>query len=412
MKNSSLDLFSGCGGLSTGMHYGGFEAALAVEEQDYCANSFRENFPNAVVSSLDVRDFLKGIEGKGYEFPSRGDFDVLCGGPPCQGFCGINRHRHIDDDRNSLVEVFLRCVATLAPKVVVMENVNGILSLENGAAIKEAMLFLNELGYSTGLNVVQTGCYGVPQNRWRVILIGIFDCQKKIEFLRPLHYFRRTPIFDASKFKDHIIHPPNPDENLLNEYHRLLTVKDAIGDLPAIKNGETYEGNYRSGPSSGYSKALRGRRRILTDHQCSRLGPINLERVLNIPKGTGAGWTSLPKRLQPKNLARVGTGSYENRFGRLYWDRTFSTIMTKPEPYWGRVIHPDQDRVISVRECARAQGFPDSFRFIGKMNQKYQMIGNAVAPPLGRAIAWSIRKLLGDKEVEQEIHAYGESIKA
>lgn len=412
MKYNSLDLFSGCGGLSNGLHQGGIQTQLAVEQEEFCVNSFNANFSDASVLNLDARGFLKGIEGNGHEFPSRGDFDILCGGPPCQGFCGINRHRSIEDDRNSLVEVFLRCVAALSPRVVVMENVNGILSLENGVAIKDAILFLEELGYSAGLNIVQTGCYGVPQNRWRVVLIGYIDKIEKLDFLKPLHNFHRTPIFDASIFKERIIYPPNSDGDLFDNHHKELTVKDAIGDLPEINNGEKYVGKYKSGTSTSYATLLKNRKRILVDHECSKLAPVNFERVLNIPKGSGAGWTALPERLQPKNLARVGTGSYENRFGRLSWDKTFSTIMTKPEPYWGRVIHPDQDRVISVRECARAQGFPDSFRFIGKLNQKYRMIGNAVAPPLGRAIAWTIRKSLGDQDVEQEIEAYGKSIKA
>ena len=412
MHYSSLDLFSGCGGLSAGLHKGGFETSLAVESQEFSANSFGANFPNSKVLNMDVREFLRGIEGKGHEYPKRGDFNVLCGGPPCQGFCGINRHRHIDDDRNSLVEVFLRCVAVLQPKVVIMENVNGILSLEDGSAIKDAILYLKELGYSAELNIVQTGSYGVPQSRWRVILIGLLDKVDKVEFIKPLHCFHSTTVFDSSGFKDRIIYPPKIEADLFSEFHKELTVRDAISDLPAISNGTSYTGKYNKGETSKYASRLRGRKRVVNDHECSNLGPVNLERVMHLPKGSGAGWTALPKRLQPKNLARVGTASYKNRFGRLYWEKTFSTIMTKPEPYWGRVIHPDQDRVISVRECARAQGFPDSFQFIGKMNQKYQMIGNAVAPPLGRAIAWSIRKMRGDKNVDEEIEAYGKSFKA
>lgn len=407
---TSIDLFSGCGGLSLGLHAASFELSLAVDHNTNALTALRNHFPDVSTLDMDMGDFLKGIELKDSSLPRKGDVDVVCGGPPCQGFCGINRHRSFDDPRNSLFEIFLRSVELLMPRVVVIENVNGILSLENGKAVTNALQFLEALGYSVSLNIIQAGCYGVPQNRWRVVIIGIKKHKSPIIFLKPIHYFHRTPIFDSTLFKDRIVHPPRDREDLFDKYCPELTVEDAIKDMPLIENGTQYNGKYLNKPASKYSALLRGQSIQLKDHECSKLGPVNLERVINIPKGSGAGWTSLPEDLQPKNLARVGTGSYENRFGRLYWDRTFSTIMTKPEPYWGRVLHPDQDRVISVRECARAQGFPDSFEFHGKVSEKYTLVGNSVAPPMGRAIAWTIRQSLGDKSVEEEIEAYRQSI--
>ena len=114
----------------------------------------------------------------------------------------------------------------------------------------------------------------------------------------------------------------------------------------------------------------------------------------------------LPLHLQPRNLKKAGYGHYNNRFGRLDWDKNFSTILRKPEPYWGRVIHPEQDRLISVRECARAQGFPDWVQFRGKTSEKYAQIGNAVPPPLARALGWEIRRSLGDEKVKEEVEEY------
>ena len=110
--------------------------------------------------------------------------------------------------------------------------------------------------------------------------------------------------------------------------------------------------------------------------------------------------------LKPKNLARLGKNSYNNRFGRLRWEYIFNTIMTKPEPYWGRVIHPEQNRVYSVRESARAQGFPDNFKFEGNLTERYKQIGNAVPPPLARSIGWEIRRSMGDKKVDEKINEY------
>ena len=96
--------------------------------------------------------------------------------------------------------------------------------------------------------------------------------------------------------------------------------------------------------------------------------------------------------LKPKNLVRTGSKGYENRFGRLYWNGTFNTILTEANPYWGRVIHPEQDRVVSVRESARAQGIPDKIHFSGSISEKYRQVGNAVPPPLAEAIGKEIIK--------------------
>ena len=131
-----------------------------------------------------------------------------------------------------------------------------------------------------------------------------------------------------------------------------------------------------------------------------------------MPFKPGAGWLDLPKDLQPRNLAKLGTPSYNYRFGRLHWDGYFTTITSKPEPYWGRFFHPEQQRIVSVRECARAQGFPDTFRFSGPLRARYAQIGNAVPPPLGRAIGWEIRRAAGDMMVVMEEEAYRRQIQA
>jgi DNA (cytosine-5)-methyltransferase 1 len=107
-----------------------------------------------------------------------------------------------------------------------------------------------------------------------------------------------------------------------------------------------------------------------------------------------AGWWDLPDRLKPANLLRHGDKRYENRFGRLWWDGTFNTILTDAHLYWSRVIHPEQDRVISVRESARAQSFPDWFVFKGTVGEQYKMIGNAVPPLLGKALGDQLKQCL------------------
>ena len=103
-------------------------------------------------------------------------------------------------------------------------------------------------------------------------------------------------------------------------------------------------------------------------------------RCRAVPSRPGAGWLDLPNNLKPKNLLRHGDDRYPNRFGRLHWSGTFNTILTRAYPYWSSVFHPEQDRVISVRECARAQGIPDSLRIHGPVSSAYKQVGNAVPP--------------------------------
>ena len=137
-----------------------------------------------------------------------------------------------------------------------------------------------------------------------------------------------------------------------------------------------------------------------------------MERVRALPPNSGQSWVDLPDKLKPRNLAKGGGRSYDNRFGRLCWDGIFNTIVTKPDPYSGRYLHPEQDRVLSVRECARAQGFPDRVAFSGALRERYTQIGNAVPPPLGRALGWSIRTCLGDRTVLAEMQEYRNAFKA
>ncbi len=108
--------------------------------------------------------------------------------------------------------------------------------------------------------------------------------------------------------------------------------------------------------------------------------------------GPGASWVDLPPALQPANLKKGG-GSYDNRFGRLKWDGIFNTIVSKPEPYWGRYIHPTQDRVLSVRECARAQSIPDVFNFQGTLKEQYLQVGNAVPPTVAAYLGTLIQQI-------------------
>lgn len=409
---SVLDLFAGCGGLSIGLEQAGLDVRWANEYWSAAAQTYSLNHPRTSVFQDDANQLLSRMLCGDPLLPQRGDVDVIVGGPPCQGFCGVNRYRDFDDPRNSLVETFFNIVKVLQPRFVVMENVSGILTLENGRAVHELLASLNEIGYNADLFVLQAGAYGVAQTRWRVFVLASRDVETQLTFPAPMHAFPQNRPLDVGTFKSKIIKSPLLGGDSHSNVLPYVTVSNAIGDLPEIGNGGCYVGNYDKETNCAWQTLIRRGSVELTDHDTIKLGDANMKRLDHLPFKPGAGWLDLPKDLQPRNLAKLGAPRYNYRFGRLHWDGYFTTITNKPEPYWGRFFHPEQQRVVSVRECARAQGFPDSFRFFGPLRARYAQVGNAVPPPLGKAIGWEIRRAAGDKIVDMEVETYRRQIQA
>jgi DNA (cytosine-5)-methyltransferase 1 len=273
-----------------------------------------------------------------------------------------------------------------------MENVAGLLSMDEGRVARELLAALERNGYRAHLNVLQAGGYGVPQNRWRVFIVGVLP-EFKYSPPVPTHAFPKMPLWGATAWRSSVIMPPREPDLLHAPW---TTVQDAIRDLPPLLNGEHLVAAQYLAKSKGWfqSHVRDQNSSTVLNHQTKKLGELQLERVMNVPHKPMAGWWDLPDRLKPANLLRHGDKRYENRFGRLWWEGTFNTILTDAHLYWSRVIHPDADRVISVRESARAQSFPDSFKFVGTLSNQYRMIGNAVPPLLAAAIGASLIKAL------------------
>jgi DNA (cytosine-5)-methyltransferase 1 len=380
-KPTVVDLFSGAGGLSIGLKAAGLEPIFGVELDRDSAETYRASSKHDVMN-VDVLDFLENVRSKKITLPK---IYLLAGGPPCQGFCAINPKRHSNDPRNSLVDAFLYGVELLKPENVLIENVTGLLSLASGAAIYTIEKRLRALGYFVGYKVLQAAHYGVPQSRWRLIVLASKKGEPK--WPEPTHGADIVPNFVRGKELTFRVSEPDLFSSLISPN----SVGDAISDLPNLKNGENLSPQfYPTAPLSELQVRLRKENNILHNHCVKKLEQLNLDRVQSLPNG-GMNWTDLPYHLVPKNLVRMreryGTrvGS-KTRFGRLKWDGLFSTVVTSPDPYWGSFIHPQQDRVISVREAARAQTFPDQVRFSGGINSQYRQVGNAVPPMLAEAI--------------------------
>lgn len=170
-----------------------------------------------------------------------------------------------------------------------------------------------------------------------------------------------------------------------------VTVADALGDLPRLDMGGGDEVvRYKIAPHSAYARLMRNGNRETFNHYAGVLAPQNVARLKYIKPG--GSWRDIPHRLLPKGMQRARKSDHTRRYGRLKSDGLAGTIMTKCDPHWGPVFLPDQDRALTVREAARLQSFPDSYRFCGPRVSQYEQVGNAVPVLMARAIAESVKE--------------------
>jgi DNA (cytosine-5)-methyltransferase 1 len=385
----SIDLFSGAGGLSCGLEWAGFQPLLANELVPQYAKTYQANHPNTEVITGDIRTVCE-LSLKQRLGISEGEIDLVAGGPPCQGFSINAPIRTLDDARNHLFRDFLRIVSSIKPKAVLIENVPGIISLGRGTVVEQIYKELQSMGYKVEHKILFAGHYGVPQMRFRTVFIGIRNFSGEIIFPEPEYNAQAVANFTGAKS---LCIPVSP--LFASNLKSYTTVWDAISDLPEIANGnDVSPAEYASAPGNNYQRILRNSNK-LTAHYCTKISEINLERLKYIPQG--GSWRDIPFNLLPEGLKRAKRSDHTKRYGRLHPKSLCSTVLTKCDPHWGSFFHPIQDRVISVREAARIQSFPDAYGFSGNITQQYEQIGNAVPPLLGKAIGDEIAKLIGEK---------------
>ncbi|ESN92163.1 hypothetical protein HELRODRAFT_116156 [Helobdella robusta] len=459
-----LDVFAGCGGLSEGLHQAGIaDTRWAIEKDESASQAFRLNNPSCTVFSDDCNELLSlAISGSefnstGQRLPKRGDVELLCGGPPCQGFSGMNRfnQREYSKFKNSLIASYLSYCDYYRPKYFLLENVRNFVSFKRGVVLKLALRCLISMGYQCTFGVLQAGCYGIPQTRRRAIILASAPGYKLPFYPEPMHSFsvrgmQLTVAVDGRRFESCVSRTSG------SAPFRTITVRDAMSDLPEVNNGAGHiETGYGGEPVSHFQKMSRRKigensyTTLLQDHVCKEMSALVLARMQHIPLAPGSDWRDLPNleiRLKDGTVTRklrythddkrVGktasgnlrgvcscvetghcdpahrqfntlipwclphTGNRHNHwsglYGRLEWDGFFSTTVTNPEPMGkqGRVLHPEQHRVVTVRECARSQGFPDTYRFYGTVLDRHRQVGNAVPPPMARHIGFEIKKSL------------------
>lgn len=339
-----IDMFSGCGGMSVGFRAANglaptYRHIMAVDVDEVANKTYEANIGlkpmNESVASLRanksrLRSLIRA-SGRNEKRPL-----VLIGCAPCQGFSSHRNSEGQGDERNSLFVDFARIAANLRPAAVVIENVPELLTTKYWPYVTEARRILNASGYSVHLGVYNMADFGVPQERFRAVMLAL-----------PQPFLPLRGFLNRSQYR---------------------SVRTAIGALPKIRAGEicpTDPMHYSAG------------------HQES-----TLEVIRAVPKDGG----SRPPDVGPPCLVRArerqGRGAYDDVYGRLAWDKPAITITAYARnPASGRFIHPHQDRGLSVREAALLQGFPKNYAFVGSLDERFRQIGNAVPPKFSSYLA-------------------------
>ncbi len=338
-----IDLFAGAGGMSLGASLAGVKVKVSVELDSHAANTYAHNHAGVKLFTQDIRK-ITGDDIKTH----RGQV-VVFGGAPCKGFSTSNqRTRSEDNPNNWLFKEFLRVVAITNPDWVVFENVKGILETEGGRFVEAILESLEKCGYTLTHGLLNAADFGVPQNRFRLFIIG-----------------SRHGLS---------VNLPSPTHS------RHITVAEAINDLPSLVNGASVcKLNYGSNAPSEYAKSMKNGLQSCSNHLVTRNAQFVLQRYQHIPQG--GNWEDIPSHLMHNYTNREGchTGIYY----RLHPNQPSKVIGNYRK---NMLIHPNYDRGLSVREAARLQSFPDWFEFKGSIGFQQEQVGNAVPPLLAKVV--------------------------
>ena len=367
-----VDLFCGAGGLSLGFEQESYVLSLANDIDDSCIETYAFNHfdtPEKHIIKGDINKVLSRID-EAMRFDKN---DIVIGGPPCQGFSMANRQRIIDDPRNHLYKSFIAAVKIINPKFVLMENVRGMLGVQD--QIKED---LKTIGFDVEAKILNARDFGVPQNRERVIFIG-----------------NRIGIDNAKVFQDIM---------QLAESTNEVVLSDALYGLPELKAKTIPHNTSIEGEETGYTIASNSH---LTNNYLSLINdnrdiPLlfnhkaryNNERDIKIFDLLKPGEDSTTDRIQEIMPYKRRAGIFKDKYYKLDETKICKTIAAHMKYDCNMYIHPTQARGLTPREAARIQSYPDDYLFRGPYTKTYMQVGNSVPPLMGRYIARVIKKYL------------------
>lgn len=344
-----VDLFCGCGGLSLGFEKAGYDIALAIDLWNDAVNTYNHNHENSVAVCKDIHELDNEMLTK---MRLEKNIVGVIGGPPCQGYSTVGT-RDVNDPRNHLYLEYCRVVEQLKPKFFVIENVKGLLTLNKGMFKDDIVNRFSKLGYNVTYKLLNASDYGVPQSRQRVFFIGLKD--------------------DVFEF---------PEEKEFK-----VSSSDAISDLPSLDNLDNHQEIYSYSSDkelTEYQKLMRKNSEMILNHNFTNHTEQTKDVISKIKDGGKI--SDLPEEYW-------GIRKYNKAFQRMNSQLPSLTIDTGHRNYF----HYKENRVPSVRECARIQSFPDDFVVLGSKTSQYKQVGNAVPPLLAQEIALQIKKYLDKK---------------
>lgn len=342
-----IDLFCGAGGLSYGFEQAKYKILLGIDNDEMALKTFAFNHKGAKTLNGDItsitykKDIFPLIEGQ--------KIDVIIGGPPCQGF-SLSGPRNFEDPRNKLYLSYIRLVKEIRPKAFVIENVPGLVTLFNGSVKDSIIKKFSELGYDVQYKTLLASDYGVPQNRKRVIFVGILNSNHKFQY-------------------------PKEQKNI-------VTCEMALSDLPAlIDNIGTETQDYIKEANNAYQMLMRKESEKVWNHIAAEHSKKVQDIIALVPDG--GNYKDLPENLK-------NTRNFHVAWTRFASNKPAPTIDTGHRHHF----HYKYNRVPTVRECARLQSFPDSFHFYGNKTEQFRQVGNAVPPLLAKKIAEQLKIIL------------------
>lgn len=360
-KFNVVDLFSGAGGLSRGFMDAGFNVVLGIDADEAALKTFKANHGSAETMKIDLFNHDNLTRITEYLDSRNIMIDVLVGGPPCQGY-SLAGPRNEHDERNTLYEAMVKFAKMTKPKVIVLENVPGLLKLFNGKGAQRIMDDFSALGYQMKNKILYAPEYGVPQIRKRVFFVGVLP--------------------EVGEF--------NYPEPFINK-ENFITCEEAIGDLPSLEiDLGSEESDYLTEPLSVYQEIMRKNTDKLYNHLGTKHEDKTIKLIAMVPEGKN--YKALP---EPYNTMF----KYNEALTRYHSKKPSLTINTGHRSHF----HYKWNRIPTVRESARLQSFPDDFIFYGNKSQQYRQVGNAVPPLLGKAVALQVKKILEkDSETNHE----------
>jgi DNA (cytosine-5)-methyltransferase 1 len=360
-----IDIFSGAGGLSRGFMDAGYNIQLGVDFDDAALKTFQENHGSSDILKLDLfnHENIKAILD--YIKSKKISLDVLVGGPPCQGFSLAGKREEFDK-RNVLYSAMVKIAEQLQPKIIILENVPGMLTLYKGAGAKRVQKDFEEIGYELEEpKILFAPQYGVPQIRRRVFFVMKLKSLNLGDFNYPI------PELKEEEF---------------------VTTEQAISDLPSLENIKNYSldqiWEYKTKNNTIYQDFMKKNSDKIYNHIPTKHTDETIRLISLVPEGKN--YKSLPIQELEKRKFK-----YNEALTRYHSQKPSKTIDTGHRTHF----HYKYNRIPTVRENARLQSFPDDFIFYGNKQEQYRQVGNAVPPLLGKAIAKQVKELLDNGKV-------------